>query len=108
MKKYVDIKANKNPEWLLKHFKVGDTVVIVDGSYMVKKTDRDSVNGNDFIKDGLHELLTVKRINIPFRTDCKGMNSLVHHNNCELETGDGNFYYASKINMVRFNDGFPY
>ena len=67
MKKYVKIQDNKCESYMQKNIRVGDTVIVIDGSYMCKR-DKTPVNGVDFIENGDghgcdYQLLTVKATN---------------------------------------------
>lgn len=102
MKHFVKLENNRCSSVHHNFIQVGDTVVVKDGSYMTSEDKKERVTGVQFIDgNGLYELLTVTRINIPFRTDyC--VPSLGYHNNCEIQDGEGKKYYCSKINIVNF------
>lgn len=87
-----------------KHIRLGDTVIVVDGSYIVNKDKTKPIPyGINFIHNGQHELLRVTRVNIPFRTDYSCLPEvLARHNNCEIESASGDKYYCSLINIIRF------
>jgi hypothetical protein len=102
-KTFVNIHNNKKPQFLQNHFKVGDKVIVVDGSYMTDK-DGNNVHGIDFRNNQReHELLTIVRVNVPFKTNYEyTSDTLGYHNNCEIEGTDGKRYNCSKINILGF------
>lgn len=67
MKKYVNFNENKCTLGLRNHIKVGDNVIVIDGSYMTNKDKtKENPSGIDFIENqdvstGSFELLTVKK-----------------------------------------------
>jgi hypothetical protein len=101
MKKYVNAEENKIEYFMIDFFKVGTKVIVTDSSYMTDENG-DDVNGLHFINGVNHELLEVVRINIPFKTLYGGIESLGHHNNCEIKGADGKRYHCSKINIKAF------
>jgi hypothetical protein len=102
-KRYIVADNNMVPEYRKKHIKLRDTVIVVDGSYMINKTTGEHTDGINFTNNGMHELLTVTDINKPFPTDygCPS-DCLQHQNNCEITGFDGSIYYCSKINILWF------
>lgn len=100
-KKYVNAAHNQMSKYLQNFFKVGTKVIIVDGSYMTQPNN-ERVMGVQFVVDGKHELLTVTRVNIPFKTSYGSRDVLGHHNNCEIKGADGSIYYCSHLNMVSY------
>ena len=102
-KKFVRAEENKAQIWLIDHFTIGTKVIVVDGSYMTEHDSKNHVSGKQFLSgDGRHELLTVTSINVPRRTNGTAMDSLIHHNNCQITGNDGRVYNCSKINIRRW------
>lgn len=101
-KVYVSKDLNKVPSYMQKHINKGDKVIVVDGSYM-EKASGELVYGVDFIKEGLHELLTVLDTNTSYPTDVERGGALSYYNNCSIIGNDGTVYYCSKVNIVRFS-----
>ena len=101
-KKYVCHHDNKIPSYMQNHIKVGDVVIVKDGSYMTDEHGKD-VSGLYFTNNLYqHELLTVTRINIPLPTDYSSNGVLGRHNNCEIQGFDGKKYHCSLINISAF------
>lgn len=100
-KVYVMEDDNKANPYIQSHIRLGDKVIVKDGSYM-KDEHGNLVTGIQFRKPDLFELLTVIEINTPFDTDYEGAKALRHQNNCCIEGADGKKYYCSRINITRF------
>jgi hypothetical protein len=111
-KVYVDIVNNKTAGDQKRIFSVLNKVIVKDLSYMVGASGK-AVTKDMFqilSEDGhiLFELFTIRRTNIPFRTNYKiyerNSKYLGVHNNCEIEGNDGEIYYCSRINIERFTN----
>jgi hypothetical protein len=103
-KKYVNTEQIKDHIYD-KHITIGCKVVIIDGSYMTDE-NKEPISGRNFVNNHLFEVLKVKRVNIPFKTNYDSIinHVLGHHNNCEIEGYDGKLYYCSLINIKRLSD----
>ena len=102
---WVNPESNREPNYWRKHIKVGDKVIIVDGSYMVRSgsmQDDRMYAAMDTRKDGLYELFTVTTVNRPMKTNYGQYEWLAHHNNCVIKSNTGVKYYCSKINIIKF------
>lgn len=93
-----------------KNIEVESNVMIVDGSYMVKKgKEKDQYSQQD---DGTpighcEDVLVVKEINKPFPTRDGMTDSLRHENNCRIEnTRTGEQWYCSRINIKNIESIF--
>lgn len=108
-KRYVNVKNNKCRKMLLNHIRKNDTVIVVDGSFMINARTKEHTSGSEFTKltanskSIAHELLMVTRINIPVETEYYHSDILGYHNNCEIQGFDGQKYYCSLINIVRYD-----
>ena len=102
---FVKSTTNKVPLYNHEFFRKGDTVIVIDGSYMTEHGKKGHVTGSQFTgPTGRHELLTVTSINVPRRTSSVNENFLVRQNNCQITGGDGRVYNCSHINIRRWED----
>lgn len=102
MKKYVNILNNKEKEYFQNYIKLEDTVIVIDGSYMLDAEEK-RVNGIYFNKNKEEfELLTVIGINKPYPTAKDFTDVLRHENNCKIKGFDGKIYYCSLINIRKY------
>lgn len=103
VKKYVDLKDNTVESFMRDHIKLGDHVIVVDGSYMTEEKSDNRVNGIQFKQGGKHELLEVISVNVPRKTSyCSNLEILSRHNNCQIRSNDGTVYNCSLVNIRRF------
>ena len=101
-KVYVNKDSNTEPCYMENFFKLNDTVIVKDGSYMLdNKLNR--VRGIDFHNGDKYELLQIIGINKPYPTGNKIMKCLVPINNCKIKGYDGKIYYCSNLNLIRFS-----
>jgi hypothetical protein len=105
VKIYVNPSKNKCEEFLQNHIVLGCKVIVVDGSYMTNTNKSEpKPRGIDFHEGDNYELLTVVEVNTPFRTayEPRVSNILGHHNNCKIQSNNGEQFYCSLINIRRF------
>jgi len=98
----VSIEKNKTNEHLSDLIRVGSTVIVVDGSYMLNEHEK-RVCGLDFQENGMYKLMRIVDINKPFPTNIStNEDILCYQNNCKIQDTEGNIYYCSRINIKRF------
>jgi len=98
----VSIEDNKTHEYSGNLMRVGSTVIVVDGSYMLDEYEK-PVHGIDFCKNGMYKLMKIVDINKPFPTHISTHEDILcYQNSCKIQDAEGHIYYCSRINIKRF------
>lgn len=85
--------------------RVGDEVVVVDGSYMTSVDQKEMVTGIQFTEEGNHmssmkEVLKIKAVDLRLLV-CKYSHTRKEPNTIVIEDAFGKQYFCSEINIVR-------